>query len=99
MPPSSLISCCDLVTAGSLPVLATARPAKVLIKVDTTVGGVRYQVNPGEQLPGALAEYWIAAKAMDSMVACGVVEAPKNETDKTDVKVEKSESKKEYVKK
>ena len=72
---------------------------KVLIKVDTTIGGVRYQVNPGEQLPGKLAEYWIAAKAMNSMIACGVVEAPKNTMSEHPEIVLKAEPKKDNVKK
>jgi len=50
---------------------------KVLIKIDTTIGGVRYLVNPGEQLPVELLNYWTAEKALDSMIACGVVEAVK----------------------
>jgi len=56
---------------------------KVLIKVDTTIGGVRYLVNPGEQLPKELADYWIAEKALDSMISCGVVEAPVSKSERT----------------
>lgn len=56
---------------------------KVLIKIDTTVDGVRYLVNPGEQLPGALQKYWTTSKAMDSMIACGAVEAPVSKSEET----------------
>lgn len=52
---------------------------KAKVKLSAKIDGVSYNVNPGESLPPALAEFYAANGAIDGLIATGAIEddAPK----------------------
>ena len=47
---------------------------KARAQLNAKIGGIQYTVNVGESIPPALAEFYAANKAIDSMIAAGAIE-------------------------
>lgn len=47
---------------------------KARVKIQAKIGGINYTVNAGETIPPALAAFYTAEKAIESLVATGVIE-------------------------
>ena len=47
---------------------------KAKVKLSAKVGGVQYNVSAGEVIPPALAEFYAANKAIESLVKTGAIE-------------------------
>ena len=47
---------------------------KAKVNLSAKIDGVQYNVNPGETIPPALAEFYAANGAIDGLVATGAIE-------------------------
>ena len=59
---------------------------KAKAQLSARVGGVQYTVSPGETIPPALAEFYAASGAVESLVKSGAIEADEQKAEKKEEK-------------
>jgi hypothetical protein len=47
---------------------------KAKAKLSAKIGGIQYTVNPGENVPPVIAEFYAANKAIDGLIRSGAIE-------------------------